>query len=104
MYIIWEFEKAHHINQHVQRTLPLLQQLRRIMLFPLLLLILSKVALEGLLTPGAIDGVGDGRKCRDGLILSWISQKLFSPSHQPPFFLHTTIQKQFPRGTVNIPE
>jgi hypothetical protein len=48
-----------HINEDLQRALPLLHELRRVMLLPLLLLVLSKVSLERLLAPRAVDGVGN---------------------------------------------
>lgn len=46
------------------------------MFLPLLLLVLAKVALEGLLAPGAVDGVGDGGKRRDGLVLARVAEEL----------------------------
>jgi hypothetical protein len=48
-----------HINEYLQRALPVLHELRRVMLLPLLLLVLSKVPLERLLAPRAVDGVGN---------------------------------------------
>lgn len=48
-----------HINEDLQRALPLLHELRRVVLLPLLLLVLSKVSLERLLAPRAVDGVGN---------------------------------------------
>lgn len=57
---------THHVNEGVQRTLPVLDQLSGIVLLPLLLVI-TQVSGEGLLTPGAVDGVGDGRERADTL-------------------------------------
>ena len=48
-----------HVNEDLQRALPLLHKLRSIVLLPLLLLVLSKVSLERLLAPWAIYGVGN---------------------------------------------
>ena len=47
------------------------------MLFPLLLLVLAKVAAECLLAPRAVDGVADGRKGRDGLVLAGVTEELY---------------------------
>lgn len=46
------------------------------MLFPLLLLILAKVSFECLLTPWAVDRIGNGRECGDGLVLAGILEEL----------------------------
>jgi hypothetical protein len=45
-------------------------------LLPLLLLVFAEVALEGLLAPGAVDGVGDWGKGRDGLVLAGVAEEL----------------------------
>lgn len=46
------------------------------MLLPLILLIIAKVALEGLLAPGAVRRVRDRRERRDGLVLAWVTEEL----------------------------
>ena len=48
-----------HINEDLQRALPPLHKLRRVVLLPLLLLVFSKVSLERLLAPRAVDGIGN---------------------------------------------
>lgn len=47
------------------------------MLLPLLLVI-SQVSGEGLLAPGAVDGVGDGRKGGHRLVLAGVAEELFT--------------------------
>jgi hypothetical protein len=56
---------THHIDEHLQRALPLLYELRCVVLLPLLLLVLTKVSLEGLLSPRAVDWVGNWCECGD---------------------------------------
>ena len=51
-----------HVNEDLQRALPLLHELRRIVLLPLLLLVLPKVSLERLLAPRAVYWVGNWGK------------------------------------------
>ena len=46
------------------------------MLLPLLLLVLAEVAVEGLLAPGAVDGVGNRGKGRDGLVFAGVAEEL----------------------------
>lgn len=46
------------------------------MLSPLLFLVLAEVAREGLLTPVAIAGVGDGSECGNGLVLAGVLEEL----------------------------
>jgi hypothetical protein len=65
-----------HIDQEIQRSLPFLNELRRVMLLPLLLVVLAKVPLECLLAPGAVDGVCDGRECGDGLVFPGVFEEL----------------------------
>lgn len=48
------------------------------MLLPLLLLVLAKVSLESLLAPRAVDGVGDGCECGDGLVHARVLEELIS--------------------------
>lgn len=67
---------TYHINKHLQRTLPLLHELGRIVLLPLLLLVLAKVALESFLPPGCVDRVGNGRKSGYGLVHSRVLEEL----------------------------
>lgn len=65
-----------HVNEHIQRSLPLLHELRCVVLLPLLLLVLAEVAAKGLLAPWAVDGVGDGCKGGDGLVLAGVAEEL----------------------------
>ena len=69
---------TYHVDENVQRALPLLDELSRIVLLPLLLLVLAKVSLECSLTPWAVDGVGDGRKGGDGLVLAGVLEELMA--------------------------
>ena len=46
------------------------------MLSPLLFLVLAEVAREGLLTPVAVAGVGDGSECGNGLVLAGVLEEL----------------------------
>jgi hypothetical protein len=41
-----------------------------------LLLVLAEVALESLLAPGAVDGVANRGKGRDGLVLARVAEEL----------------------------
>ena len=68
---------TYDINQNVQGTSgPLLNQLSGIVLLPLVLLVITEVALEGLLSPRAVRGVCDRRKGRDGLVLARVAKEL----------------------------
>lgn len=69
---------TYHINENLQGSLPLLDQLRCIMLIPCCFLVVSKIAGESLLSPVAVDGVGDGRKRRYGLVHSRVLEELQS--------------------------
>jgi len=55
---------AYHIDEHLQRSFPLLHKLCRVMLLPLLLLVLAEIAFERFLTPWAVDRICDWRKGR----------------------------------------
>lgn len=69
---------TYHVDQDIEvLAAPLLQQLGSVMLLPLFLLVVAKVALEGLLAPGAVDRVADGCKGRDGLVLARVTEELF---------------------------
>lgn len=48
------------------------------MLFPFFLGVGAEVARKGLLAPGAVDGVADGRKCADGLVFAGVTEELTS--------------------------
>lgn len=74
--MMFRLEDTYHVDQNFQRALPLLQKLRRIMLLPLALVFLTKVALESLLSPRAVDWVRDRREGRDGLVLAGVLQEL----------------------------
>ena len=69
--------QTHDINQKIQRTFPLLDQLRSIVGFPLLLLILSEVSRECFLAPLAVDGVGNRGEGGARLILAGVLEELF---------------------------
>lgn len=70
---------AHHVDEHLQRTLPLLDKLCCIVFLPLLLLILAKVPLESFLAPWTIDRVGDGREGGHGFVHARVLEELHSP-------------------------
>ena len=66
-------ERTYHIDENIQRLpLPLLHQFRRIMLRPLGLVFLAKVAPECFLAPGAIARVGDGGEGGDGFVFAGV--------------------------------
>jgi hypothetical protein len=67
---------TYDVDEHIQRTLPFLDELCGIVLCPLFLLVFAKVTREGLLTPVAVAGVGDGCECGDGLVLAGVLQEL----------------------------
>lgn len=67
---------TYNVNKHIQRALPPLHQLRRIMLLPLLALVLPKVPSERLLAPLAIDRVRNGRERRHGLVHAGVAEVL----------------------------
>lgn len=69
---------TNHIDQDVERTLPLLDELGSVVLAPLLFLILAKVPREGLLAPVAVRGVRNRSERGDGLVLSGVLQELES--------------------------
>lgn len=70
-------DSTHHVNQNVHLlTFPLLDQLGGIVLLPLLQVVLAEVPLEGLLAPGAVDGVGDRSERRDRLVFAGVFQEL----------------------------
>lgn len=46
------------------------------MIGPFLLVLGAEVACEGLLAPGAIGGIGDGRECGDGFVFAGIFEEL----------------------------
>lgn len=76
-----EEKKTYHVNQNLKIALVAgvpLQQLCGIVLLPLLLLVLSKVTLEGLLAPGAVDRVRNGRECRDRLVFARVAKVLLA--------------------------
>lgn len=68
---------TYHIDQDVERvTLPLLQQLSRVVLCALGLPVLfAEIALERLLTPGSFQRVGDGSERAHALVLAGILQE-----------------------------
>ena len=69
------------------------------MFLPFSLLVLAEVAAEGLLAPGAVDRVRDGREGRDGFVFSGVTEEL--SSCQPLFTiqLFNPIHCLFPGGT-----
>lgn len=70
------FKATYYIDEHFQWSFPLLDKLCGIVLFPLLLLILTEVALEGFLSPWAVDRVGNWGECRNRLVLSGVLEEL----------------------------
>lgn len=75
---------TYNVNQHVQRPLPLLNEFRGVILLPLFFVV-SKVSSKGLLAPLAVDRVGNGGKCRYGLIFAGIFKELeLKPYHVSP--------------------
>lgn len=76
-----EYRETYHVNQNFKIALVTrvpLQQLCSIVLLPLLLLVLAEVALEGLLAPGAVDGVRNWRECRDRLVFARVAKVLLA--------------------------
>lgn len=70
---------TYHVDQNAEiLAAPFLEQLSGIVLLPLLLLVLAKVALECLLAPGAVDWVADRSKRGDRLVLARITEELFN--------------------------
>lgn len=75
---------TYHIDQQIQRALPPLHQLRRVVLLPPLRVPLAEIASEGFLAPGAVDGVGDGREGGHGLVFARVFEEL-QPAWSHPF-------------------
>lgn len=71
-FIEWVAEA--HINQAGKMTLPALDELRGVVLLPLVLVV-AEVAGKGLGAPGAAAGVGDGRKGADRLVLAGVLEE-----------------------------
>ena len=69
--------KTYDIDEDIQRVAgPLLHQLRRVVLHPLCLFVLAKVAAECLLAPGAIARVRDWRIRGDGSVFAGVLEEL----------------------------
>ncbi len=69
--------KTDHVDEYVQRLArPLLDQLGRIVLGPLCLFLVAEIAPEGLLAPGTIARVGDGREGGHGLVFARVLEEL----------------------------
>lgn len=69
--------ETYNVDENIQRLpRPLLHQLRRIVLRPLGLVSLAKVAPKRLLAPLAIARVGDGRERGHGLVFARVLEKL----------------------------
>lgn len=73
-------EGTYDVYQQIQRSFPLLNQFRRVVLLPLLLLILAEIALERLLAPGGVDGIRDGREGAARFVFARVSEELYHPS------------------------
>lgn len=75
------------------------------MLRPFRFLVFAEVARERFLAPGAVDGVCDGRKGRDGFVFAGVTEVLFQRGHflsvQPlsNIALDRTYQRQRPVST-----
>jgi hypothetical protein len=67
---------THHVDEHIKRPFPLLYELRRVVLLPLLLLVLAEISLERFLSPWAVDWIGNRCKGGDGLVLSRVLEEL----------------------------
>ena len=67
---------TYNVDEHIQRTLPLLDELGGIVLCPLLLLVFTEITGEGFLAPVTVAGVGDRCECGDGLVLAGVLQEL----------------------------
>ena len=69
--------ETYDVDEDVQRVpLPLLHQLRRVMLRPLGLVFLAEIAPERLLAPRASARVRNGRKGGHGLVFAGILEEL----------------------------
>lgn len=99
--------RTYHINEHIQWALPLLDELGRIVLLPLLLIV-SQISGECLLAPGAVDGVGDWRKGGYRLVLARVTEELFPGrlvqflfEHRPDGKAHISMRHTYQsQGTV----
>lgn len=67
--------ETYHVNQRIQTSTPLLQQLGCIMLLPLSLLV-PEIPPKRLLTPLAVNRVRDRRKGRNGLVFAGVTKEL----------------------------
>lgn len=67
---------TYNVDEHIQRALPLLDELGSVVLCPLLLLVLAEVSGEGFLAPVAVAGVGNWSEGGDRLVLARVLQEL----------------------------
>lgn len=72
----WRHESTDHVNEHLKRSFPLLDELSRVVLLPLVLLVLPKVSFESLLSPRAIDWVGNRSERGHRLVLARVFEEL----------------------------
>jgi hypothetical protein len=86
-------KETDHVNENIQPPLPLLHQLGGIVLRPFRFLVFAEVAGERLLAPGAVDGVRDGRKGRDGFVFAGVTEEL-SARHLSAFLLSNSLSSQ----------
>lgn len=76
--IWWGKGETYDIDEHLDLALlPVLDQLRRVVCLPLLLLVFAEVAFESLLAPRAVDRVGDWREGGAGLVHAGVLEKLY---------------------------
>lgn len=68
--------ETYNVNKYIKWTLPLLDEFGSVMLLPLFLVFLAKVALECLLAPGTIDGICNRRKRADGFVFARVTEEL----------------------------
>lgn len=69
--------ETYDVNQNVQRAFPSLDKFSGIMFLPFLFIFFAEIALECLLTPGAIYWICNWSKCADRFVFSWVAEKLY---------------------------
>lgn len=70
-----EGQATYNINQHIQRTRPLLDKFRGVV-FPPLGLVVAKVSIKRLLAPWAVTRVRDGGERTNGFVFSGVTEEL----------------------------
>lgn len=67
---------TYDVDEHIQRTLPLLNKLGSVVLCPLLLLVLAEISRKGFLAPVAVAGIGNWSEGGDRLVLARVLEEL----------------------------